>query len=66
MANETLPERTTTDDKPLSLRVPKNTQDRVKAAAEATGLKAADIYRLAIERGVDVVVSQLTTNGGAE
>ena len=35
---------------------------KVHAAAEQTGLKKSDIVRMSVERGVDVLLAQLTSN----
>jgi hypothetical protein len=35
---------------------------KVIAAAQQTGLKKSDIVRMSVERGVDVLLAQLTSN----
>ncbi len=35
---------------------------KVIAAAQKTGLKKSDIVRMSVERGVDVLLAQLTSN----
>lgn len=49
-------------EKPTSLKLTPEIRARVRAAVSATGLKQADVMRLAIERGIDVLVKQLEAN----
>lgn len=42
-------------------RMPDALLDRIAQASAATGLKPADIVRLSIDRGVDFLLGQLTT-----
>ncbi len=35
---------------------------KVAAAAKETGLKKSDVVRMSVERGVDVLLAQLTSN----
>lgn len=51
-----------TTDKPISLRITPAIRNKVDAAASSTGLKPADIMRLAMDRGVDVLLKQLDAN----
>ena len=38
---------------------------KVTAAAKETGLKKSDIVRMSVERGVDVLLAQLSSNPSA-
>lgn len=44
----------------ISIRVPLEMNDRAEAAANALGLKKADVLRLSFDRGVEVLIAQLT------
>ena len=44
----------------ISIRVPNELNEKAENAARATGLKKADVMRLAIDRGVDVLLAQLS------
>ncbi len=47
-------------DQIISIRVPNELNEKADAAARATGLKKADVLRLSIDRGVDILLAQLT------
>jgi len=49
----------TPPDQVISIRVPNDLNEKADAAAKATGLRKADVIRLAIDRGVDVLLAQL-------
>jgi hypothetical protein len=51
-------------DKVVTLRIQESLNSKVDDAVKATGLKKADVIRLAIERGVDVLLSQLLAPTG--
>jgi hypothetical protein len=44
----------------ISIRVPFELNDRAEAAANTLGLKKADVLRLSFDRGVEVLIAQLT------
>jgi len=52
----------------LNLRIPSAYDQRAEAAAQTTGLKKADVFRLAIDHGIDIVLAKLkkepTSTGG--
>ena len=50
-----------TGDKIISIRLSEEIRTEVESAAVTTGLKPVDVYRLAIKRGVGILVDQLTT-----
>jgi len=50
---------TVNTDSIISIRVPSDLNEKADAAAKTTGLKKADVIRLAIDRGVDVLLAQL-------
>jgi uncharacterized protein (DUF1778 family) len=52
-------ETPTTDPKVVTLRIQTSLDEKVDAAASTTGLKRSDVLRLAIDRGLDVLLSQL-------
>lgn len=45
-----------------SMRLSPELLARIDHAVGATGLKKVDVIRLSIERGIDLLVTQLTTN----
>jgi len=45
----------------ISIRVPLELNDKAEAAATALGLKKADVLRLSFDRGVEVLIAQLTS-----
>lgn len=47
----------------LTLRVTPSLLDEINSAAKSVGLKQADIIRLALQRGIPVVVTQLNPEG---
>jgi len=44
----------------ISIRVPLELNDKAEAAANALGLRKADVLRLSFDRGVEVLIAQLT------
>ena len=48
-------------DKVISIRLSEEIRTEVESAAITTGLKTVDVYRLAIKRGVGILVDQLTS-----
>lgn len=53
-------------EKVITIRILESINEKVEDASKVTGLKKADVLRLAIERGVDVLLKQLTqTEEGA-
>lgn len=53
--------QTISGDYVLSIRVPNELHEKTENAARETGLKKADIIRLSLDRGVDILLAQLTT-----
>lgn len=49
----------------VSLRIPKQLANKVRAAALKTHLKRADVLRMAVDRGVDRLLEQLTSENAA-
>jgi predicted DNA-binding protein len=43
----------------LSVRIPGDLNEKAETAAKDAGLKKADVIRLAIDRGIDVLLAQL-------
>jgi len=61
MANETpTTQQDGGGDKVIYIRLSEEIRDQVESAAITTGLKPTDVYRLAIKRGVGILVDQLT------
>jgi len=48
-------------DQIITIRVPNELNEKSESAAKATGLKKADVLRLSIDRGIDILLAQLTT-----
>lgn len=44
----------------ISIRVPLELNEKAEAAAVTLGLKKADVLRLSFDRGVEVLIAQLT------
>lgn len=49
----------------VSLRISEELDGRAMVAAERTNLKKSDVMRLALERGLEVLVKQLVENPAA-
>jgi hypothetical protein len=47
------------DEVVVTLRIPPELNEKAKDAAGATGLKRADVMRLALDRGIDRLLEQL-------
>lgn len=50
----------------ISIRIPNDLNEKTESAAKAIGLKKADVMRLAIDRGVDVLLAQLNKTATVE
>lgn len=62
MPNEALtPTSDSAGDKIVTIRLSEEIRSEVESAAVTTGLKPVDVYRLAIKRGVGILVDQLTS-----
>jgi hypothetical protein len=59
MANKKAPSRNLTGSVPVKLSPAIET--KLRAAMKETGLKKSDIIRMSVERGVDVLLAQLTS-----
>jgi hypothetical protein len=72
MSNEALGKNTEevsdppTQEVVLSFRVTEVLNQKTQSAANAVGLKKNDVLRLAIDRGIDVLVRQLETERGGD
>lgn len=62
MSDETEATEQGSTDYMLSIRIPAELNDRADAAAKEVGLKKSDVIRLAIDRGIPVVIAQLSTH----
>jgi predicted DNA-binding protein len=51
---------TVSSDHIISIRVPSDLNEKTENAAKATGLKKSDVIRLSIDRGVDILIAQLS------
>ena len=47
-------------DQIISIRIPNELIEKAEAAAKATGLKKADVLRLSFDRGIEILIAQLT------
>ena len=54
-------EKTRPDGVSVPLRMPAELDQKIEAAAEQVKLSKADTMRLALDRGLDVLIAQLTT-----
>lgn len=45
--------------KPKGVRLPEKLQEKIREAAEATSLSESAVMRLAMERGLDIVLEKL-------
>lgn len=52
----------TPTDKVITIRIQDSTNSKIEEAVKATGLKRADVIRLAIDRGVVILEQQLSTS----
>lgn len=68
MPDETEATEPQSTDFNLSIKIPADLNEKADAAAKSVGLKKADVIRLAIDRGIDVVLRQLESKveGGQE
>ena len=55
------PKKTKADQVHVPLRMPADLDAKVDAASARTKLSKQDVMRLALERGIDVLIAQLTT-----
>jgi len=46
---------------PIPIRLTPAIEEKVEAAAKETGLKKSDVLRMSVERGVDVLLAQLSS-----
>jgi len=53
-------------DQVISLKIPSDLNDKADDAAKASGLKKADVLRLAIDRGIDRLLEQLEVKSKVE
>lgn len=58
--SDILDDLTITADPIISIRLTVELNAKAESAAKETGLKKADVIRLALDRGVDVLLSQLS------
>ncbi|MCW1922685.1 hypothetical protein OKA05_08980 [Luteolibacter arcticus] len=47
---------------PVPLKLTPALETKVAEAVEATGLKKSDVLRMSVERGLDVLLAQLTSD----
>ena len=47
--------------KPVSLKLTPQVESKLLEASTQTGLKRSDILRMSVDRGIDVLIGQLTT-----
>jgi hypothetical protein len=55
----------TQKEKTISLRIPIALDKKAGDASKKLHLKKSDVFRLATERGIDVLLAQLTSNHNA-
>ena len=62
MPNDTQPTKSAggSGDKIIYVRLPEDIRNQAAAAAITTGFKKSDVYRLAIARGIAILVDQIT------
>lgn len=56
---------TNTAEKVVALRIPASLDDKANQAAEKVHLRKADVFRLAIDRGIDLLLDQLSSKPAA-
>jgi len=58
--SDDLDTQTINTDVIISIRVPVELNEKAESAAATLGLKKADVLRLSFDRGVEVLIAQLT------
>lgn len=58
--SDDLDTQTINTDVIISIRVPVELNEKAESAAVTLGLKKADVLRLSFDRGVEVLIAQLT------
>lgn len=58
--SDDLDNQTVNTDQIITVRVPNELNEKADAAARLLGLKKADVLRLSFDRGIEVLVAQLT------
>ena len=58
--SDDLDNQTINTDQIITVRVPNELNEKADAAARLLGLKKADVLRLSFDRGVEVLIAQLT------
>jgi hypothetical protein len=58
--SDDLDNQTINTDAIITVRVPNELNEKADAAARLLGLKKADVLRLSFDRGIEVLIAQLT------
>ena len=58
--SDDLDNQTINTDQIITVRVPNELNEKADAAARLLGLKKADVLRLSFDRGIEVLIAQLT------
>jgi predicted DNA-binding protein len=58
--SDDLDNQTVNTDQIITVRVPNELNEKADAAARLLGLKKADVLRLSFDRGIEVLIAQLT------
>jgi len=58
--SDDLDNQTINTDQIITVRVPNELNEKADAAARQLGLKKADVLRLSFDRGIEVLIAQLT------